>query len=238
MIDIKEKTLDLVLKLQKESKNSDKYNYGTNNIKRLSKRSIAEIAEDMFAKYLYEVLEDEDIKIYINGNIKGMKPDIIVIKNNIIRAIIELKINFGWCRNIFNPKDKGKNKYKEASSVPDRIRDYNSLKGSIIKFAIQKNKDKIDLTLSNDCKIYYICTSKENYISGRDLIKDYEDFIDREKKIKEYLRFGIITDEYHDYKKNGEWPSKEQISSSIDSLFKTKYGMNEIIKEIKERIEE
>ena len=88
MKDVKKETIKLALELQTKAKDADKYDYGTNNIQRLSKRSIAEISEDIFAKYLYEVLEDKDIKIYINGNIKGMKPDIIVVKNNIIRAII------------------------------------------------------------------------------------------------------------------------------------------------------
>jgi len=236
MKDVKKETIKLALELQTKAKDADKYDYGTNNIQRLSKRSIAEISEDIFAKYLYEVLEDKDIKIYINGNIKGMKPDIIVVKNNIIRAIIELKINFGWCRNIFDPRENNHYKYKEKSNIPERIKKYNSLKKCSIHFK-SKNEKSIELQVSNQCKVYYICTSKENYISKRSVREDYEDFIKKHLNLKEYLRFGIVVKEYHNYKNNNIWPTKEEIESSINELFKTKYGMNKILEEIKESIE-
>ena len=235
MKDIKKKTLELTLELQTKSKEADQYPYGTKNVQRLSRRSIAEIAEDMFAKYLYETLEDREVRIYVNGNLKGMKPDIIVVKNNVVIAIVELKINFGWCRNIFDPLENNQYKYKERSIIPKRIEEYQSLKEKIIHFKIKKN-ESLELLVSKHSKVYYICTSEENYISKRSVREDYEDFMKRNSNLKEKLRFGILVREYHDYKGNNLWTTKKEIEISINELFKTKYGMNRIIEEIKKAL--
>ncbi len=228
MDSIREKTFELVKDLQSMSENADKLTYNIKNIRRLKRRSIAELTEDRFAKYLYDVLENNNIEIYINANLKGLRPDIAIIKNNEVIAIIELKMNFGWCRNIFDPVGC---EYKEKSQIHKRFESFENIRMQDIKF--DDGMCTRIIRINNKCNIYYISTSDENYISKRNMIDDYNDFIKRNKQMKNKVLFYIISGKYHYDKSSKIWPSLEDINKSIDKLLETEYGMSSLIEHIK-----
>ena len=224
-----DKTVELAMNFQKMEKNADKVT-GNDNIKRMLKRSIAEIVEDRFACFLDECLNDPNLKYYINPWINGIRPDIMIIKDNIIIALIEMKINFGYCRNIFDC-----NKSKEPSQIHERIETFIDLKNKSIKF--KDNQEEQELKMSPNCLLYYITASTENYITKdkNKMIDDYNNFIKKNltKEYDKYIRFGIVCEEFHDYNSKRVYPSEEEIREGIKRLFKTEHGMNTIIDTIK-----
>ena len=229
--DIKKETLQLVLDFQKMSKDADKTKYDIYNIKRLKKRSIAELAEDRFAKYLYDVINNKDFYYYINPNVDGMRPDIMIVnsKQEII-ALIEIKINLGFCRNIFQVDEKKKN--KRDYQIDNRVNKFCSIKDKTIIF--NDGVEDKQLRFSKNCKIYYVSTSLENYIKDRDMIDDYKAYVSKNSNYKNFLKFYVIVNRYHKYKDGGliRYVSKDEISLSIDDLFNSDFGMNSMINEI------
>lgn len=79
-------------------------------------RSISGIAEDLFARYLSAKFQDGDLKFYVDqnftfdneennyfGNNKkkvAFRPDIAIMKNKVVVAVFDLKMDLGWMRKL------------------------------------------------------------------------------------------------------------------------------------------
>ena len=234
MINIKKETLKLVLDLQKMSKSADKLSIRNDRIRRLKKRAIAEDAEDRLAEFLFNVLDDKKIEIYINGSINGLRPDIIILKDNVVIAIVELKMNFGWCRNIFDPKIDNKYRYSERSQIHERFKTLEKLKNKDISF--DNGSENISIKLSSKYKLFYVSTSEENYLGNTNMKDDFKQFIKDNPLYKNIVYFSVLTERYHYDRLKDEWPKENEISESIDVLFDTEFGINKLIERIKREL--
>ena len=233
-MDIKDRTVKYIMRLQELSMNANKLN-NNDKIKRFVRRPIASLAEDEFAYYLYDVLDDKNIEIFINANINGIRPDIIIVKNDIIVSIIELKVNIGFCRNIFDQYKDGKQRYKEKSQIHKRYKDFEKLKNKSINFS--DGNIVRDLKLSNNAKLNYVITSLESYTGS--ILNDYSDFIKRNNNYKNKVMLYLFCDKYHYGKlddKKELWPSKKEISESVIKYFNTEIGLNKLIESIKKEL--
>lgn len=70
------------------------------NISRGHSRSISTDVEDSVAIFISDILDDK-IEIFIDSSIRVDKihrPDILIVKDNKVIALIELKAQMGWCR--------------------------------------------------------------------------------------------------------------------------------------------
>lgn len=230
MLDIKKEALKMVIDLQNMSKNAYRLRINNENVRRLKRRAIAELAEDRLAEFVFTVLNGKEYKVYINANLNGVLPDIIVIRDNVIIGIIELKMNFGWCRYIFDPMKNNKLIYDKKSQIHDRVKEIDKLQNNEIIF--NDGESKVRVRIAKNCKIFYVSTSLENYISARNMIDDFKDFIKRNSRYKDKISFSVMVETYHN--KNGKgWPSKDDIDKSIEKLFNTEYGINKMIETIK-----
>ena len=77
--------------------------YADQKIRRGRSHSISSIAEDLFASYL--ILNDPTIDlVYVDqpitvpGRLKSFAPDIVIVRNNIITAFLDLKMDLGYKR--------------------------------------------------------------------------------------------------------------------------------------------
>ncbi len=142
----------MILDLQDMSKNAFKLRINNTNVRRLKRRGIAELAEDRLAEFIFTALNSKEYKVYINANLNGVLPDIIVIRNNIIVGIIELKMNFGWCRYIFDPKRNNKLIYGDkVSPIHDRVKEIDNLRNSEISF--NNGESDVNVRIAPNCKI-------------------------------------------------------------------------------------
>ncbi|MBQ7906622.1 MAG: hypothetical protein IJ309_01465 [Clostridia bacterium] len=80
-----------------------------NNIFRGHLRSISTDIENCIALFVSSLLPEHtlflDPSIYVNK--KNHRPDLLILdKNNTVKAMIEIKANFGWCRRVNSVIDK------------------------------------------------------------------------------------------------------------------------------------
>ena len=224
-MDVLENTYTLIKNLQKEMRKAMLVNgKKMPNIKRLKQKSIAECAEDYFAQFLYNCLDDPNVKIYINPCLNKIHPDIVVIKNKQIYALIELKVTIGWHRNLFNPKQNGNYIYPKSEEIDKR---YNWLEANKNKTVCIEGET---LTINSKCKIYYVILSANNYISKRKVTEDFD-----ESDYKNKISFHIVTDSWYNN------PSHTQIKEEIKKYFENKdycdYGINKLIEKVKMSLE-
>ena len=134
------------------------------NIIRGHTRSISADIEDSVALFVSSVLGD-GFDIYIDPSIsfdnKTHRPDLLVVKDGIIKAFIELKSNMGWCR--------------DASDVIDKIKKMND------KFCEEKhltckfsNAEPKDVLYTNGVKLFLVALSARNGGKKDQIDKNYE----------------------------------------------------------------
>lgn len=133
--------------------------YPHKRIFRGESRSISSAVEDLFAKYLIELLPS-DITLYINQTITAgslntrirVKPDIVVVRDEIIKAIIDLKMDLGYKRKEFPAF------WDERDKLIPRMR---GKQFSLFKTNANE-KTKRSLEFSNNAKLYFVVISDQN----------------------------------------------------------------------------
>jgi len=156
--------------------------YKNNSIKRGRSHFISSATEDLVAFYLSENLNNEyyfyvDQPIKIQGRRNARYIDIIITKENIIKNIIDIKMDLGWHRGGFD--------YKQIIKLLDDIRGNKFKKGE-------------ELIGSNECRYHFVIISGENISEAKmrsvvDELKKYE------RDISYYiLSHGMHPNEYVD----------------------------------------
>ena len=124
------------------------------NIIRGHSRSISTDVEDMIALFISKEF-DNKVKIFIDPSItissKTYRPDVLVIRNGKVIALVEIKANMGWCR--------------DASSVIDeelviRQKVFSTAGQIECKFSITKTSETI--SYDDNVKLYLIALTSEN----------------------------------------------------------------------------
>lgn len=72
--------------------------------------SISGATEDLFGVFIAKHLDDKDIELWVDKNIsinlddekrvKSFRPDLFIIKNNVMTHYFDLKMDLGWSRNL------------------------------------------------------------------------------------------------------------------------------------------
>lgn len=81
---------------------SRKTKYAHEKIKRGRSHSVSSLSEDLFAKYLVENIECDEIYVDQPVSVDGVKkisyPDIVVVRGDTIVGTCDLKVDLGWNR--------------------------------------------------------------------------------------------------------------------------------------------
>jgi len=100
--------------------------YPNGKLHRGESRSVSSEIEDLLACYLAENLPlidgiriNQPMSIVIDGKRKTIKPDLAVIKNDSIRALVDLKMDLGYKRR----PDEIKTMFNKASCLIEAMRD-------------------------------------------------------------------------------------------------------------------
>jgi hypothetical protein len=151
-----EKLIQEIISLYHKARNSL---YPHERIFRGESRSISSETEDLFAKYLIEFLP-ADIKLFINQTITTgskearlrVKPDIIVVRHNKIKTILDLKMDLGYKRNEF-PKY-----WDERDALIPKMR------RRLFSFFQKRGSDKSPqfLEFSEKAKLFFVIISDQN----------------------------------------------------------------------------
>lgn len=208
---IRESYLDAKLLKTKSTKN---------NIRRGTSHSISSISEDIFAKYCADLLpSNKEIEIWVDPQISftiaGLKnksgkrpllfrPDICIIKNNIVKKVFDIKTDLGYKRTkIVEQAGEFKNITNKIIGKPATIRDGQDKKVKNIKIA--KGLKKYIVVLSsgnssaeelNDAKskiktlhnILLFCLTQGDHLNSYSGVPEYtitKDFEQLDKKILE-----------------------------------------------------
>ncbi len=134
------------------------------NIIRGHTRSISSDIEDSVALFVSSILGD-GFEIYIDPSIsfdnKTHRPDLLVVKDGVVKACIELKSNMGWCR--------------DASSVIDKIKSINNAfcekERLVCKFS---NAEAKEVQYTNEVKLFLVALSARNGGKKDQINKNYE----------------------------------------------------------------
>ena len=123
------------------------------NIKRGHTRSISTDVEDSIALFISAVL-DNKVSIYIDPSIsvggKTHRPDLLIVKDGTIIALVEIKANMGWCR--------------EAKTVID-----NEIVDKHVLFSKEKtlkckfsNEELTEVEYKKDAALFFIALTAQN----------------------------------------------------------------------------
>lgn len=187
--------------------------YPHKRIFRGESRFISSEAEDLFAKHLIELLPP-DSKVYINQTITAgskekrlrVKPDILIVRHEKIKVILDLKMDLGYKRSEF-PKF-----WDERDALIPEMR--NKLFSLFQKNGNSKSPQY--LKFSDKAKIFFIIISDQN-INQTQL----SEVIKRQGK-KKYSETYILTKKIH----------PNTYDKSIDELMKEIYIDKESFKKL------
>lgn len=125
-----------------------------NDIIRGHSRSISTDVEDMIALFISKIYNNK-VKIFIDPSVtinkQTYRPDVLVIRNGKVIALVEIKANMGWCR--------------DASSVINeelvkRQKTFSKEKQIECKFSITKTSETV--LYDDNVKSYLIALTSEN----------------------------------------------------------------------------
>ena len=90
------------------------------NLHRGHLRALSTEIEDGIAAFLLDILP-QDYKVYVDASVrvgrKTHRPDILIVDNqHVVRALVEVKTNMGWCRDASSEIDKILAKHTEMIS--------------------------------------------------------------------------------------------------------------------------
>lgn len=93
---------DFIFKIIQLYQLSRKSKYSHDKIKRGRSHSISSLAEDLFAKYLVENIECDEIFVDQPISVESVKkisyPDIVIVRGDTIIGTCDLKVDLGWNR--------------------------------------------------------------------------------------------------------------------------------------------
>lgn len=146
--------------LIKAYQDAGKPKYPNSRIRRGENRSVASEIEDLLAFYLAENLTKID-EIWVNqplsisvsgGNRMRVKPDLTIIRSDIIRGFVELKMDVGYAR-----KDVG----DSFAKTRNRIR---KIRGKNASFKNGKSAEgaKSEIRISSDVDCIFVIVSGKN----------------------------------------------------------------------------
>ena len=129
------------------------------SIKRGLSRAISGLTEDLLSYFLavnliadYDLYTDQNITF--SKGIKTIRPDTVIVKNNVIEHIIDIKTDFGWMRDKITEFCRNKN--EELKKVKG-----NSGKVQILNPDGVTKQEKM-LELSDDLILHIVIISREN----------------------------------------------------------------------------
>lgn len=124
------------------------------NIIRGHSRSISTDVEDMIALFISKEF-DNKVKIFIDPSItissKTYRPDLLVIRNDKVIALVEIKANLGWCRDASIVIEEELVTRQKVFSEADQIE---------CKFSITKTSETV--SYDDNVKMYLIALTSEN----------------------------------------------------------------------------
>ncbi len=129
------------------------------SIQRGLSRSISGLTEDLLSYFLaVNLTEDYDLftdqNITFSKGIKTIRPDTVIVKNNVIEHIIDIKTDFGWMRDKITEFCRNKN--EELKKVKG-----NSGKVQILNPDGITKQERV-LELSDDLILHIVIISREN----------------------------------------------------------------------------
>lgn len=172
-----------VKEIKKLYKLSQRSKYVSEKIRRGRIHSVSNKAEDLFAKYVSNLLPNNTILVDYPLSYKNKEkthilyPDIAIIENKKIKKIIDIKMDIGWKRNEI--ADFALNKEKFIIQ----------LRGGVISNKI----DNVSITFSKSLKYFLVLISGSN-VSGK---KSEEIFNNIRNINKNLLELFILTDGVH-----------------------------------------
>ncbi len=137
---------DLIKHVINTYRDARRTKFANNKIFRGRSHSISSIIEDLFAHYLTQNIECDQIYIDQPLKIEGIKgrniyPDLVIIKDDKIIALLDLKMDLGWKRReLFNLAKKYSNLIK-------------NIRNKKVSLKIGETKERRDFKVSN--KITY-----------------------------------------------------------------------------------
>lgn len=185
------------------------YNTKHQQIQRCTSHSISSEFEDLLAQYCYELINDESVQIFIDPqitfpdlnlkNLSGKKtflfrPDIVIVKNNEIVALLDAKTDLGF----------RKTTYKEMISQTDK--NIREIAGQKAIFKRRTNDEVLVFKISNNIKLSYVAASN-NYFTRSSFV-DYKEINERERVNIFFLSSGGHLNNY----KNGA----EEVGNGIN----------------------
>ena len=124
------------------------------NIIRGHSRSISTDVEDQIAWFIYKVLYDK-VKIFIDPSItidgQTYRPDLLVVRDKKVIALVEIKANMGWCRNASSVIEKELEERHSVFSKKEEIE---------CKFSITETSKIVNYDKS--VKLYLIALTSAN----------------------------------------------------------------------------
>lgn len=124
------------------------------NIIRGHSRSISTDVEDKIALFISREFDDQ-VKIFVDPSItingKTYRPDVLVIRNGKVIALVEIKANMGWCRDASFVIDEELVTRQKVFSEAGQIE---------CSFSITKNSETV--FYDNNVRLYLIALTLDN----------------------------------------------------------------------------
>lgn len=161
--------------------------YIDERISRGRSRSISSIVEDLFAYYLLinnpsidQILVDQHIKV---AGQKVFYPDISVVRNGVITAFFDLKMDLGFMRD------------KLSKLCEDDANFLKNIQGKQCTFNDGKNKDSSELTISENAIYDIVVISNQNISESQ--LKEQTDAVKADPKLFKNVEIHILTGDKH-----------------------------------------
>lgn len=153
----------LIVRIQKEYKKAKKPLIATPMIARKTSHTISSIIEDLVAYYFSNIIR-KDLKILIDPQISvnGLKnktgnkkllfrPDICIMKNDVVKAIFDIKTDLGYKRSEF------------IRYAKDRVKELNKIKKNNKGCSLKDDDKEIQsVKIDDNLKWIYIVVSDDN----------------------------------------------------------------------------
>lgn len=203
-----EEFINIVIEYYEKARSLTYKNFN-NQLIRGRSHSVSGKSEDLFAYWLADKLNDQNLKYYIDKSLsfysevisktKAIQPDAFIIKDNIVTHYFDIKMDLGWKRDLI---------------------EYLNIKNFLIEEIKQKEcwysegKKRNYLHFSQDIKYQIVVLSGEN-IS----LQKLEANINHASKL-EHIELYVLTGNQHlnMYKKNQEREKLEIYNAAFDKL--------------------
>lgn len=128
-------------------------------VRRGRSRSVPSDTEDLFANFLFEKIHCDliyvDQPITLDGAKKQFYPDIVVVKDGVIKAFCDLKMDLGWKRNDL---------YNFCKKLKEDLR---GIKGKKCKIRDGVTKEDKWLNIDNEVSFNIVIVSGKNITSDK-----------------------------------------------------------------------